>query len=291
MVNSIQKKMGKLQLEDVKPDVGSSFKILNPRLSTTFLWHLHPEYEIVYAEALDGPRHVGSHISRYAGSDLVFIGPNIPHLNFDYGVNTNCEQVVIQMRENFLGEPFFNNPEMAAIKQLFKNACFGIAFYGGTKARVAQMLKNLQQLSRFDQLLALLQILQALATSAEYEVLNHAPAANKAFEKQRRRMDVIYQYIEKHYNDSPDVNIIAEKINLSPAAFCRYFKKQTRQTFTDFINQYRIGEAKNLLMQDKTITETCYATGFGQLSYFNKVFKKLTRENPSDFKKRNQGLA
>jgi AraC-like DNA-binding protein len=233
---------------------------------------------------------VGSHISRYAGSDLVFIGPNIPHLNFDYGVNTNCEQVVIQMRENFLGEPFFNNPEMAAIKQLFKNACFGIAFYGGTKAGVAQMLKNLQQLSRFDQLLALLQILQALATSAEYEVLNHVPAANKAFEKQRRRMDVIYQYIEKHYNDSPDVNIIAEKINLSPAAFCRYFKKQTRQTFTDFINQYRIGEAKNLLMQDKTITETCYATGFGQLSYFNKVFKKLTGENPSDFKKRNQAL-
>src|SRR5476651_704107 len=120
--------MKKLQLEQVQPDMGSSFTILNPHLSTTFLWHLHPEYEIVYVESPGGPRHVGNHISRYEGSDLVFIGPNIPHLNFDYGVHAGCQQVVIQMKENFLGEAFFNNPEIAAIKQLFKRASHGIAF-------------------------------------------------------------------------------------------------------------------------------------------------------------------
>jgi len=48
--------MKKLQLEEVEPDIGSSFKILNPHLSNTFLWHLHPEYEIVYVEATGGPR-------------------------------------------------------------------------------------------------------------------------------------------------------------------------------------------------------------------------------------------
>jgi YesN/AraC family two-component response regulator len=41
-----------------------------------------------------------------------------------------------------------------------------------------------------------------------------------------------------------------------------------------------------MLLQDKTITETCYATGFEQLSYFNKIFKQLSGENPSAFKKR-----
>ena len=99
-------------------------------------------------------------------------------------------------------------------------------------------------------------------------------------------MDVIYQYVEAHYNGKPDVNELAEKVNLSIAAFCRYFKKQTRQTFTNFINQYRVNEAKNLLLQDKTVTEACYATGFEQLSYFNRTFKKITGENPSGFKKR-----
>jgi AraC-like DNA-binding protein len=280
--------MAKLQLEKVKPGAGSSFTLLlSPSLSTTFLWHLHPEYEIVYAEASAGPRHVGSHISRYEESDLVFIGPNIPHLNFDYGVKTGCEQVVVQMRESFLGEAFFNNPELAAIKLLFKNACHGLAFSGQTKARACVMLKKLQTLNRFDQLLTLLQILQALATSTEYELLNQHPAGNKAFSKQQKRMDLIYRYIAQFYNLDPDVNAVAEKVGLSTAAFCRYFKKQTRQTFSDFVNGYRVNEAKNLLLQDKTITETCYATGFEQLPYFNKVFKKITGETPSAFRRRN----
>jgi len=279
--------MRKLQLEEVRPDSGSSFKILNPHLSTTFLWHLHPEYEIVYVEAPAGPRHVGDHISRYEESDLVFIGPNIPHLNFDYGVHAHCEQVVIQMKENFLGEAFFNNPEIGPIKQLFKNACFGLSFYGDTKLEAAQMLKKLQRFNNFDQLLCLLQVLQLLATSTEVKVLNNKPAANKAFEKQQKRMHLIYKYVEGHFNAKPDVNELAAQVNLSTAAFCRFFKRQTKQTFTDFINQYRIGEAKNLLLQHKTITEACFATGFEQLSYFNKTFKKITGENPSAFKKRN----
>jgi len=193
---------------------------------------------------------------------------------------------VIQMRENFLGEPFFNNPEMSAIKQLFKKACFGLSFFGDTKAKAAALLKDLQQLNRFDQLLGLLQIFQLLATTSEVEILNNTPAANKAFEKQRRRMDVIYHYIEKNYNGKPDVSDLAEQVNLSTAAFCRYFKKQTTKTFTDFINHYRVSEAKNLLLQDKSVSEACYATGFDQLSYFNRTFKKITGENPSGFKKR-----
>jgi AraC-like DNA-binding protein len=175
---------------------------------------------------------------------------------------------------------------MAAIKQLFKKACFGLSFFGETKGRAAALLKNLQQLNRFDQLLSLLQIFQLLATSAEVEILNSTSAANKAFEKQRTRMDIIYQYVEKHYNNNPDVNQVAEKVNLSPAAFCRYFKKQTQKTFTDFINHYRVNEAKNLLLQDRSVTEACFAAGFEQLSYFNRTFKKLTGENPSAFKKR-----
>ncbi|CAN5364387.1 AraC family transcriptional regulator [soil metagenome] len=281
--------MKKLQLEELKPDMGSSFKIVNPHLSTTYLWHLHPEYEIVYVEAAGGTRHVGDHISKYEGSDLVFIGPNIPHLNFDYGVHSGCHQVVVQLKENFLGEHFLNSPEIADIKQLFKKACYGLSFTGETKQKVAAELKQLQSLPRFNQLLSLLHIFQTLATSSEVEVLNSAPAANKAFEKQKGRMNFIYKYVEEYYSLKPDVNLVAEKVNLSTAAFCRYFKKKTQQTFTDFVNQYRISEAKNLLLQDKTITETCYAAGFEQLSYFNKIFKKLTGENPSAFKKRNLG--
>ena len=59
-----------------------------PSLRNHFYWHYHPEIELVYVEAATGIRHVGQHISSYMESDLIFIGPNIPHLNFDYGLRT-----------------------------------------------------------------------------------------------------------------------------------------------------------------------------------------------------------
>src|SRR5215468_9677136 len=111
----------KAQREAISTDEDSSFRILlTPNLNELFYWHFHPEYEIVYVEAREGVRHVGDNMSRYAENDLVFIGPNIPHLNFDYGVHTDCEQVVIQMKEDFLGKDFFNIPELSAIRNLFE---------------------------------------------------------------------------------------------------------------------------------------------------------------------------
>ena len=277
----------KVKLEEIKPDVDSSFKILlTPNLNDLFYWHFHPEYEIVYAEAANGVRHVGDHISKYEGSDLVFIGPNIPHLNFDYGVKTSCEIVVVQMKEDFLGKDFFTLPEMYEVNHLFERAKTGIAFYGGTKKLASEKLKMLSSLQHFKQLIELLSIFQLLATSKEFTDLQSRPIANASLLKEQQRMHKVYHFIETHYQQSIDVNEVAKLTHLTTAAFCRYFKKSTHLTFTDFLNQYKINQAKKLLLHDKNVTEACYESGFENLSYFNKTFKKITGENPSQFKKR-----
>jgi AraC-like DNA-binding protein len=277
----------KIIREDIIPDQGSSFKILlSPGLNDTFLWHLHPEYEIVYVEGSNGTRYVGSHTSLYEGSDLVFIGPNIPHLNFDYGVRTRCEQVIVQMREDFLGKDFLRAPELGAIRTLFEHAHYGLSFSGDTKRIVGEKLKQMSQLDPFDQLIALLAILRLMAESASATLLNNKPAGNKSFHKDQDRMQQIYAYVEAHFDRTPDVNAIAATVNLSTPAFCRFFKANARMTFTDFVNQYRVNQAKNFLLQDRSVSEACYAVGFESLSYFNKLFRKVVGENPSAFKKR-----
>jgi len=277
----------KVKLEAIKPGADSSFTILlTPKLNDLFYWHFHPEYEIVYVEAETGVRHVGDHISKYEGSDLVFIGPNIPHLNFDYGVKTIAETVVIQMKEHFLGETFFALPEIAGITDLFEKAKGGIAFNGTTKKEVGEKLKLLPLLPHFQQLMELLQIFQTLATSKEYSLLNSRPIANASLLKEQQRMHKIYHFIEVNYQKDIDVNKVAELTHLTTAAFCRYFKKTTHLTFTDFLNQYRINQAKKLLLNNKNVTEACYESGFENLSHFNKTFKKVAGENPSHFKKR-----
>ncbi len=268
------------------PDPGQSFKLFKPSLKNYFFWHYHPEYELVYVEATNGIRHVGQHISSYMESDLVLIGPNVPHLNFDYGIETEYRQIVVQLKENFLGDAFRETPEFTRIYGLFQRAYLGLSFSGETKRIVSEKIKTMQAEGHFEQLLNLLEVFQILATSNEITELNEQDTSIKLFMDDKIRMGAVYKYIHANYDNKPDVNAVAANVHLSTAAFCRYFKKQTKMTFTDFVNQYRITQAKTLLLKDLSVSEACYEVGFESLSHFNKLFKKLTSENPSAFKKR-----
>ena len=275
----------KIQKEIVLISRGQSFRLFQPSLKNYFYWHYHPEYELVYVEAINGIRHVGQHISGFMESDLVLIGPNVPHLNFDYGIQTDYHQVVVQLKENFLGEAFKETPEFTAIHELFQKAYLGLSFGGNTKKIVAEKLQYMQELSHFEQIIKLLEVFQVLATSDEVTELNDQDTSIKLFFDDKIRMGAVYKYIHANYNDRPDVKVVAARVHLSTPAFCRYFKKQTKMTFTDFVNQYRITQAKTLLLKDVSVSEACYEVGFQSLSHFNKLFKKITGINPSVFKK------
>ena len=275
----------KLIFENFTPDAGSSFRLLTPQLNDFFYWHYHPEYEIVYIEGADGTRHVGEHISRFEGSDLVLIGPYIPHLNFDYGIKTPYKKYVLHIKEDFLDKAFAQMPELGDVKYLFEQARKGVYFHSDSKKDIGEALKNLFQLTHFEQFIAILKLLQSMSVCAEKELLHANPVGQYYNLKEQQRLKVVYAYIEAHYHEKMDIMDMAKLTHLTHAAFCRYFKKMTLMTFTEFVNQYRINQAKKLLLLDNTVTEVCFQCGFESLSYFNRVFKKVTGENPLQFKK------
>jgi AraC-like DNA-binding protein len=275
----------KLIFENFTPDVGSSFRLLTPQLHDFFFWHYHPEYEIVYIEGADGTRHVGEHISRFEGSDLVLIGPFIPHLNFDYGIKTPYKKYVLHIKEDFLEKGFPQMPELSDIKTLFEQARKGVYFSGEAKAEIGEVLKNIFQLAHFEQFMAILKLLQTMASTAEKDTLHANPVGQHYNLKEQQRLKVVYAYIETHYQEKMDIIDMEKLTHLTHAAFCRYFKKMTLMTFTEFVNQYRINQAKKLLLLDNNVTEVCFQCGFESLSYFNRIFKKVTGMSPMHFKK------
>jgi len=277
----------KIQLEQINPDAKSSFRLLhNPRLNDLFYWHFHPEYELVYIEGANGTRHVGDHISQYEHSDLVLIGSNIPHLNFDYGIQTEYKKEVLHVSSAFKKKIFTEIPELNEVFELFEKSQHGIAFTGRTKVNIGSRLKKLYVLGPFSQFLEVLHIFSILAASKEYVLLHDYPVINKYSQKQQDRLKNIYAFIDENYQRKIELKEVAALSNLSKEAFCRYFKGATGSVFTSFLNQYRISQAKRLLLKGRNISETCYDCGYESLSYFNRIFKKIANENPSDFKKR-----
>ncbi len=278
----------KTPFEQIQNDEGSSFRLLHQKVAANdFSWsyHYHPEFELVLVFGGSGRRHVGNHLSYYDDGDLVLIGSNLPHAGFGYAALGEHEEIVIQFRENFLGENFFDKPEMFPIKKLFESSQQGVQFYGGTYQNVRAKLKNLLSMSYFERLVALLNIFYDLAISKEQNLLNSQDTRYDFGQKDQIRLRKIYTYVEQSYQNPINMAEVASVANLTVPSFCNYFKKVVNQTYTDFVNEYRINRACQLLMTELSIIDVCFACGFTNNSYFSKVFKAIKGKSPLEFKK------
>ncbi|WP_273568393.1 helix-turn-helix domain-containing protein [Maribacter halichondriae] len=277
----------KIELESISPQSKSPFRLLHdPKLNHLFYWHFHPEFELVYIEGASGTRHVGDHISQYAESDLVLIGSNIPHLNFDHGVTTTYRKEVLHIKPSYKENFISQFPELQSLDRLIELSKYGIAFSGSTKKEIGILMKELHELPPFEFFIQAMNVLKRLAHSKEFQLLHTKPYINRYSKKEQERIREIYSFVDERYQNKITVEEVAQICSLTKPAFCRYFKKSTGNTFIGFLNQYRISQAKRLLLMGRNISETCYECGFESLSYFNRTFKKVTGENPSDFKKR-----
>lgn len=279
----------KVQLETFDPASKSPFRLLHdPKLSDLFYWHFHPEYELVYIEGASGTRHVGDHFSNYSDSDLVLIGSNIPHLNFDYGVTTPYRKEVLHLKPDFKETVLDRYPELQKLRTLLQTSQYGIAFHGETKRRIGEVMKQWHTMAPFSFFTSVLETLFQLSQSSEFEMLHRTPYINRFKQRDQERLRAIYAFLETRYGSKISLAEIAGQCHLGREAFCRYFKKETGTTFTTFLNQYRISQAKRSLLAGHTVTEACFACGFESLSYFNRTFKSVAGETPSHFKKRHR---
>ena len=282
----------RIQLETITNQVDRSFTTMfNPRLSDLFFWHFHPEYELVFIDNASGKRRVGEHVSDYQKSDLALIGSNIPHLNWDYGVRTEYKKVVVHIKKEFAENHLVNIPEFAGVAAMFDHARHGMVFKGPASREIGNKLFSLEGMCPQEQYLHLVRTLSDLAQIEEYELLHEAPYVIRSSDKDHSRLQEIYSFVDNNYARKVDLQEIADVSNMTREAFCRYFKKATHYTFTEFLNRYRISQSKRLMTSGSTISEACFQTGFESLSYFNRTFKRVAGENPSDFRKRFRTIA
>ena len=105
-------------------------------------------------------------------------------------------------------------------------------------------------------------------------------------EKDVRRMQQICAYVMKHYVHSIALDDIAVEVGMNRSAFCSYFKRCKGMTFSQFVTQYRLNTACELLKHSqKGVSEICYTVGFNDLPHFVRVFTCTIGMSPSKYRK------
>lgn len=98
-------------------------------------------------------------------------------------------------------------------------------------------------------------------------------------------IDKINNYIHDHYSEDIGRNEIASVFYLTPEYLAKLYKKKTGMNLKDYINEYRIEKAKELLkIGEKNVSDIAEIVGFDNFSYFSTLFKKITGLTPKEFK-------
>ncbi len=251
--------------------------------------HFHPELEITLILESSGKRFIGDSIEHFESGDLVLVGENLPHFwcnDENFSNDSYSHAIVVHFERFFLGENFFKSIGAEHINNLLSNSNRGICIKNPTKEVVKEKLMKMLCLNTFEKTLLLLVILDIIAKSTDFYYLSSTdfkPYSNKA---DCTRMNKIYNYVYNNISKPFNITEIAGLLYMSVSAFCHYFKKRTQKTFTQFVNEIRIGKAKQLLIEtDKSIAEIAYECGYNSLSNFSKQFCSLAKSSPKNFRK------
>jgi len=248
-------------------------------------WHQHIEYELILFAEGEGASYIGNYVGDFKPGDIFFLGSNLPHTFQKAEKNLLTSAVVIQFKEDFWGTHFMQMPESRLIKNLFDISVQGLKIDEKCRSQLAPLIRKLENAEGFERIILLCNCLLLLAQQQEYTTLSTQEI--KAFNsKNKERIDKILQYTIDYFQEPVTLEDVAKNVSMSIPAFCNYFKKCTKKTYIDFLNEVRVGYAcKQLIDTQNNIASICYDSGFNTLANFNKQFLKIKALTPSGYRK------
>jgi len=264
-----------------------------------FLWspfhtqpsfHSHPELELVFVIEGYGKRIIGNKIEPFESGDMVFIGSNVPHLWLSdpafYEENSILRSKVIVSYFNpktFL-QIFESIKEFEGIREMIKQSSKGIRIFGETRNIIAKKLIELSTINGFEKVEGLLQIMHLISVSTEKEfIVNNEPDHYDDLYPDRL-VDVI-KFVKENLHEQISLRQVADIACMTEQSFSRFFKKRTKKSFMQFLNDLRIAQACQLLIQSsKPVSDIASLCGYNSSSHFCKVFKDHTGVSPFQYR-------
>ncbi len=252
-------------------------------------WHYHPEYELHLIQRSSGKMFVGDYIGNFQPGTLVLSGPNLPHnwvSDIAHGEEVKDRDMLVQFSDGILRDLIRVCRELEEIEPLLVDARYGVEFHGETARLGARFLRRIGQATPTRRMLLFLELLDGLNRSSERKILSsrdYAPTLDHAVSE---TINKAIDFLISNLTDEIRLSDVARNCGMSDSVFSRFFKKNTGHGFVRYVNRMRVNRACLLLTQTETpVTEICFATGFNNLSNFNRQFLAFCGLTPSEYRR------
>jgi AraC-like DNA-binding protein len=270
----------KLPLTDKTSFVAKTFRTPNFEVG----WHQHIEYELILFTEGSGLSFVGNHVGEFETGDIYFLGSNLPHTFQKRDAKLITSAVVVQFKDNFWGSEFLDIPECHYIQKLLETSQFGLKLSDKIKIQLKPLIINLEHTNNFSRVILLAQCLDIISTSKEYQKVSSQELNQN--NNQDSKINKVFQFTIDNFKESISLSDVAAITHMSIPAFCQYFKRSTKKTYIDFLNEVRTGYACHLLIEtEKPVLDVCYESGYNTMANFHKQFLKIKKLTPLKYRK------
>ncbi|MGJ7032513.1 AraC family transcriptional regulator [Niabella hirudinis] len=255
--------------------------------------HRHTEVQITAVVKGTGTLVAGTNMCSFAPGDVFYIGANHPHVfknsaeYFEAGSDKEIRAITLFFDPGKKLEALFGLPEMRLVKDFLEAHPSGFKVSDPHTESITRRLYTLLGKRHVSRITGFLELLTALHNVRKF-VEPFAPAVlGDVSESEGIKVGSIYNYILQHFDKDISLEQISAVAHMTPPSFCRYFKKQTGNTFVGFLNELRINEACKKLITpgEENISGIAYTCGFNSITNFNRVFKSIIGVTPVEYLK------
>ena len=248
--------------------------------------HQQNSWELSYIITGRGVRVIGDTIEPFTEGEVILIPPLIPHCwSFDETVHDNegkIENITVAFSNKLLEglSRLFNElDEVISVVRQNENA---ISFTGETLVGLQDNMRYMVLQSKADRISILIKLLNLIASSESANIVGRP--VNE--DRKTRKIQNIYLYVMNNYPNPITLDEVAGFAGMERASFCVFFKKMTGKSFFAFLTAYRIDSSCQMLKNTSlSIAEICIASGFRDIPYYNRVFKKIKTITPTEYRK------
>jgi AraC-like DNA-binding protein len=249
--------------------------------------HQHEELQLSCIISGKGTFIVGDTIRDFQPNDVLLFGSNVPHvLKSDTSVDGNSYMISLFFTHDSFGKHFFQLPKLQKMQQLLHDSDFGVKFLD-QQAELRLLFERILQENALQQFATFFEMLSIL-TNTEYETISTFINSKNYTDDEGKRMSAVFEFVMNHFDQKIVLEEIATIANMTPNAFCKYFKQRTNKTFFKFLTEVRIENACKFLTNSAqlSIADIAFACGFFNVSNFNRKFKEIKGVTPTGFRKR-----
>lgn len=274
----------------------ADYHCTEPTIGVPCGWHYHDEIELVlYFDPHDvsaGKIIIDDYVGEAAHGYAYLTGPGLPHMLTRSASTATLEQPssshVLWLDQSWIQSLVVTVPALSTVSDMLVRANKGLKLSKATFEALYPLMNGASQLKPVAQFVRVMEILMLLCEDKSAQTLTSRPYCFYVAKDTPilDKLEKAQQFIAEHYHAQISVQDICRHLHMSESSVYRMFEKHFADSFIDYVKNYRLGKACELLVRsNKPVSVVAEKVGFTNLSNFNRQFKAAKNMTPTEFRK------